>query len=136
MANAEQQGNVQTILLLKMSPASGSNAGAARSDRVSACCEKEALFYFNSLQLPIAVYETIVDASDAGGGDNTNIQFVAAAYQMAAEQIERIGVEHVARHAGAATAAAQLKTIETSATDTNALREFLRALCVISSCRL
>lgn len=88
--------------------------------------EKDALLDSGLLQLPIAVYETIVDASDAGG-DNTNIQFAAAAHQMAAEQIERIGVEHVARHAGAATAAAQSKTTEASAADTDALREFFSA---------
>lgn len=99
--------------------------------------EKDALLDSDLLQLPIAVYETIVDASDAGG-DNTNIQFVATTHQMAAEQIERIGVEHVARHAGAATAAAQSKTTETSAADTDALREFLGCFSIgnLSSCRL
>lgn len=48
-------------------------------------------------QLPIQLFESVIDNIDVAG--EATMLFVPLVYTLATEEAERIGVDHVARHA-------------------------------------
>ena len=56
-------------------------------------------FWFSTFQLPVAVYESVIDLIN---GEATML-FIELQYTLATEEAERIGVDHVARMSTADT---------------------------------
>ncbi|CAF0783458.1 unnamed protein product [Didymodactylos carnosus] len=51
-----------------------------------------------SNELPVHVYETIIDILPNSNSDGTKIDFIETTYTLVTEEAERIGIDHVARY--------------------------------------